>query len=132
MVLQHGIGREQRREHHHVAQQEQPEAEAGDGLDRSRPALGVGDAYRLVGRVGEAVGEAHARPPPACCARARSKAAISSAGISISRSMLQAWPSAAAAMPISPTITSHQMCQIREKPEITAKKAMMTPTGVLR
>ena len=30
VVGQHGIGREQGREHHDVAQQEQPEAEAGD------------------------------------------------------------------------------------------------------
>jgi hypothetical protein len=43
VVGQHGIGREQGREHHDVAQQEQPEAEARHHVDRRGAALGIGD-----------------------------------------------------------------------------------------
>src|SRR5258708_3500121 len=128
MVLEHGIGCEQGREHHHVTQQEQPETKTGDGLDRSRAALGIGDAVRIVGRVGKAVGEAHARSPRSCSdGRARSKAASSSAGMISSRSMLQAWVMPDAAMPTSPMIAIHQICQISAKPAIAVKKAMNTP-----
>src|SRR5215469_17439945 len=33
---------------------------------------------------------------------------------------------------MSPSITSHQMCQIREKPVMTAKNAVTNPVGLLR
>ena len=32
---------------------------------------------------------------------------------------------------MKPTIASHQMCQITAKPQTEAKKATMTPVGVL-
>ncbi len=64
--------------------------------------------------------------------RARSICATSAAEISCSRSVLQAAINTTIAAAKKPRMASHQICQISEKPMITAKKAMMKPAGLLR
>src|SRR6185436_3311073 len=123
-VGQHGVGGEQAGEHHDVAQQEQPEAEAGDDLDRRRSALGEGH-FALVAGSPHVFRQAHVD-------RSRSSAASCSGGISTSRSMIQPWLRAATSRPTNPMIASHQMCQTSAKPPIEVKKAIATPTALLR
>src|SRR5665213_4166542 len=141
---QNGVGGEKRREHHDVAEQENPEPVGNDDPLRRRPALtssagmamptaaaepmGVG----VIGRVGH---RGHvARPASASSAwrsatLARSTRSTSSAGITYSTSSRHANTTKVAKAPIAPAATSHQMCQISAKPMMVAKKAQTKPVG---
>ncbi len=132
VARQHRIGGEQRREHDDVAEDEDPEPIGDDDALRRRPAAAaparefgwnrgrnrVDRCYRHAGRPASAgpVPFAQVRRP-----RFRARGPRSSRTI---RTMI------AAAR--RPRITSHQICQISEKPVITAKKAMTKPIGLLR
>ena len=61
----------------------------------------------------------------------RSMRATSSAGISSSCSSRHANTTKVANAPTKAATTSHQMCQISEKPMIVAKNAQMKPTGTV-
>ena len=127
---QHRIGREQRREHDDVAEQEQPEAVGDDDRVEAGPpppapgTSSVGSALRTVASCSCApLHAAEARVPSA-----RSRAAETS----ISAIVAPAEHQRATKRARKPTIASHQMCQISAKPPIKAKKAMTTPTALLR
>ena len=125
----HRIGREQRREHDDVAEDEDPEPVSDDDARRGRPAAAA-PARELGRNRGRAVG----RYRHAAClrpSRARSICATSAAEISCSRSSLQPNTRTATTAARRPRIAIHQICQISAKPVTTAKKAVMKPVGAV-
>src|SRR5438067_7015196 len=143
LAEQHGVGREERRKHDHVAENEYPEAIAGDD------AFGGGAGMRYAGRFhamqmmrvavwicDRRVGH-HAVPGWLASARrsamlARSICATSAAGMTYSSWSRQANTTNVANAPIKPKATIHQMCQIKAKPITLAKNAQTNPVGELR
>src|SRR2546421_1446923 len=143
LAEQHGVGREERGKHHHVAEDEDPEAVAGDD------ALGRGTGMRYAGRFhatqmmrvavricDRRVGH-HALPGWLASARrsamlARSIRATSAAGMTYSSWSRQANTTNVANAPTKPNATIHQMCQIKAKPITVAKNAQTNPVGELR
>src|SRR5215469_10138856 len=123
---EHGITRKQRREHHDVAQQEDPEPKAGNDplgcgtrlTDIKQFALA--DCIHLNCNV-------HGDTSTGC---ARSNRPTSSAGISTSSFVRNMKASNVTAAPRTPKPAIHQMCQIMAKPVTTAKNAVTTPTGL--
>src|SRR5262249_41839703 len=123
---EHGIARKQRREHHDVAQQEDPEPKAGDD------ALGCGTRltdikqFALADRI-HLNCNAHCDTSTGC---SRSNRPTSSAGISTSSFVRNMKASNVTAAPRSPKPAIHQMCHISAKPVITAKNAVTKPVGL--
>src|SRR5262245_3520910 len=123
---EHGIARKQRREHHDVAQQEDPEPKARYN------ALGCGTRltdikqFALADRI-HLNCDVHAYTSTGC---ARSNRPTSSAGISTSSFVRNMKASNVTAAPRSPKPAIHQMCHIRAKPVITAKNAVTKPVGL--
>src|SRR6267154_4086964 len=126
-VSEHRVGGKDRRKHHDVAQQEDPEAVANDdplgsgtGFTCTRPRLVTNLIINCDSDVHTAISAWFA------C----SKRAICSAGISISSSSRNAKASMVRKMPIAPAPAIHQMCQIIAKPLTTAKNAVMKPVAL--
>src|SRR5215475_7845189 len=123
---EHGIARKQRREHHDVAQQEDPEPKArynalgcGTRLTDIKQ-FALADCIHLDCNV-------HGDTSTGC---ARSNRPTSSAGISTSSFVRNMKASNVTAVPRSPKPAIHQMCHIRAKPVITAKNAVTKPVGL--
>src|ERR1700754_5023697 len=126
-MREHRVTGEDRRKHHDVAQEEDPEAVAnhdplccGPGLTCTRPRLVTDLIINCDSDVHTAISAWFA------C----SKRAICSAGISISSSLRNAKASMVRKIPIAPTPAIHQMCQISAKPLTTAKNAMTKPVAL--
>src|SRR5882757_7626434 len=126
-VREHRVSGKDRRKHHDVAQQEDPEAVAdhdplcsGTGLACTRPCLVPNLIINCNGDVHTAISAWFA------C----SKRAICSAGISISSSLRNAKASMVRKIPIAPAPAIHQICQIIAKPLTTAKNAVTKPTAL--
>src|SRR4051812_39504887 len=126
-MRKHRVSGEDRRKHHDVAQEEDPEAVAdydplcsGAGLACTRPCLVTNLIINCNSDVHTAIS--------AWCAC--SNRAICSAGTSISSSLRNAKASMVRKIPIAPTPAIHQMCQIIAKPLTTAKNAMMKPVAL--
>src|SRR5262249_31266 len=118
---------EQRRKHHDVTQDEDPEAIGNDDpLGRGTDSL-AGDWKRLWAQSIDFSSDVHGASSSAC---ARSNWAIRRAGISMSSSSRKAKPRIVANAPSIPKPASHQMCQISAKPMTTAKNALMKPVGL--
>src|SRR6516225_9938866 len=123
---EHGIACKQRREHHDVTQQEDPEPKAGDDP------LGRGTSLTDIKQFAPADCihlncDVHSDTSTGC---ARSNRPTSSAGISTSSLVRNMKASNVAAAPRSPKAAIHQICQIRAKPVTTAKNAVTKPTGL--
>src|SRR6516162_4378640 len=123
---EHGIARKQRREHHDVTQQEDPEPKASDDP------LGCGTRLTDIKQFALADCihlncDVHSEISTGC---ARSNRPTSSAGISTSSLVRNMKASNAMAAPRTPKLAIHQMCQIRAKPLTTAKNAVTKPTGL--
>src|SRR5713226_935234 len=126
-VREHRVGGKDRRKHHDVAQEEDPEAVAnydplcrGTGLTCTRPRLVTNLIINCNSDVHTAISAWFA------C----SKRAICSAGISISSSLRNAKAIMVRKIPIAPAPAIHQMCQISAKPVTTAKNAVMKPVAL--
>src|SRR5262249_27085533 len=125
------IGRKQRREHDHVAEDENPESIGNDDSLGSRPAAAAAarelgwnsDQWSVECRCNRHAGRLIYRACSIC--------AISVAEISSSRLMLQ--PAIRTTMMAATKLrmANHQMCQISEKPKTVAKKAVIKPAGLL-
>src|SRR5262249_8174371 len=133
IALQDRIGREQRREHDHVAEDEDPEPISDDDALRGWPTatapareLGWNRDWSSLDCCDRHAGSLTSPR------RARSICATSAAVISCSRSMLQPAIRTTVAAARKLRIANHQMCQINEKPMTVAKKAVMKPAGLLR
>src|SRR6476646_2936899 len=143
-LRQHGIGCEQTGEDTDVGQKKQPEAVTHDQTFGRRSAAAM--SPRQIGpAMAEAIGildgdeavcHSHGAAPTSSSCRtarlARSRRATSSAGMIYSGTSRQANTTKVAYAPTSPTIISHQMCQISAKPMKVAKKAQTKPVGLLR
>src|SRR5262245_59866567 len=123
----HGITRKQRREHHDVAQEEDPEPEAGDVSLGCGTCLADAQQFALADCI-HLNCDVHGDTSTGC---AQSNRPTSSAGISTSSLVRNMKASNVAAAPRTPKPAIHQMCQIRAKPVTTAKSAVMKPTGLL-
>src|SRR6516165_11617120 len=122
----HGITRKQRREHHDVAQQEDPEPEAGNDPLGCRTRLTYVQQLAFADRI-HLNCDVHGDTSTVC---ARSNRPTSSAGISTSSFVRNMKASNVTAAPRTPKPAIHQMCQIRAKPVTTAKNAVTKPTGL--
>src|SRR6516162_3949711 len=123
---EHGIACKQRREHHDVTQQEDPEPKASDDP------LGCGTRLTDIKQFALADCihlncDVHSEISTGC---ARSNRPTSSAGISTSSFVRNMKASNVTAAPRTPKLAIHQMCQIRAKPVTTAKNAVTKPTGL--
>src|SRR6516225_5740237 len=123
---EHGVARKQRREHHDVTQEEDPEPKAGDDP------LGCGTHLTDIQQLAMADCihlncDVHSETSTGC---ARSNRPTSSAGISTSSFVRNMNASSVTAAPRIPKPAIHQMCQIRAKPVTTAKNAVTIPTGL--
>src|SRR5882757_7603596 len=126
-VREHRVGGKDRRKHHDVAQEEDPEAVAnhdplcsGTGLACTRLRLVTNLIINCNGDVHTAISAWFSCSKPAIC----------SAGISISSSLRNAKASMVRKIPIAPAPAIHQICQIIAKPLTTAKNAVMKPTAL--
>src|SRR4029077_13877399 len=117
--------------HHYVAEQEDPEAEAGHDPLRCGSGVACFQAVQMMW-VAMPVGYRHRahHALPAALTRlrrssrlARSMRATSAAGMTYSSWSRQANTTKVANAPIPPAITIHQMCQISAKPMMLAKNA---------
>src|SRR6185295_7980823 len=108
---EHGVGRKQRREHHDVAQQEDPEAKACDDSLGCRTRLTDIKQFALPDII-HFNGDIHSETSTACV---RSNWPTCSAEISTSSSTRNMKASSVTVAPKSPTPAIHQMCQIRAK-----------------
>src|SRR3954468_12279639 len=143
LAEQHGVGREERRKHDHVAEDEDPEAISGhDALGRGPGVLHAGRFHATqmmrvaVWICDRRVGH-HAVPGWLASARrsamlARSISSTSAAGMTYSSWSRQANTTNVANAPTKPKATIHQMCQIKAKPITVAKNAQTNPVGELR
>src|SRR6516162_917500 len=123
---EHGIACKQRREHHDVTQQEDPEPKASDDP------LGCGTRLTDIKQFALADCihlncDVHSEASTGC---ARSNRPTSSAGTSTSSFVRNMKASNVTAAPRTPKLAIHQMCQIRAKPVTTAKNAVTKPTGL--
>src|SRR6266403_1125790 len=123
-VREHRVSGKDRRKHHDVAQEEDPEAVAnydplcsGAGLACTRPRLVTNPITNCNSDVHTAISAWFT-----CSNRA-----ICSAGTLISSSLRNAKASMVRKIPIAPAPAIHQMCQISAKPVTTAKNAVMKP-----
>src|SRR6516164_9508227 len=125
------IGREQRREHDHVAEDENPESISDDDSLGSRAAAAAAarelcwnsDQWSVECRCNRHMGDLIDRTCSIC--------AISAAEISSSRLMLQPATRTTMMAATKLRMANHQMCQISEKPKTVAKKAVTKPAGLL-
>src|SRR5262249_36139836 len=125
-AYEHCVRGEESSKHYDVAQDEDPEAVGDHDPFRRRPRLADVQRRFAARRIdGNGV---HAANSVGC---PRSKSAMRLEGISISSVRRNANASTAANPPRTPTVASHQMCQIREKPTTTAKNALTKPIGLL-
>src|SRR6516164_3208053 len=124
------IGREQRREHDHVAEDENPESISDDDSLGRRPAAAAA-ARELCWNSDQWSVECRCNRHVGLIYRACSICAISLAEISSSRSMLQ--PAIRTTMMAATKLrmANHRMCQISAKPKTVAKKAVTKPAGLL-
>src|ERR1700743_298269 len=126
-TAQHRVGGEQRREDDDIAQQEEPKPKRRHHSCRCRTTF---RQRRLGGRLiqGNIDDATHAR---ATCSRCSlSWAVMVATETSSSRSVFHACRKLTAISPKTPTMASHQMCQIIENPKITAKKATKNPRAL--
>src|SRR3954466_4027010 len=139
--MKHCVAGENRRKHDDVGEQEEPEAKADNdplvsGATGAMAGHGIGmvapETMLIVDRMqtGRRCNDgAHAalvnvgRICSRVCRRVRSSLATVAAGITNSSSRRHARAISVAKAPISPAMTSHQMCQMRAKPVIEAKNA---------
>src|SRR6516164_1448284 len=123
---EHGIARKQRREHHDVTQEEDPEPKASDDPLRCGTRLTDIKQFALADCI-HLNCDVHSEISTGC---ARSNRPTSSAGISTSSFVRNMKASNVTAAPRTPKLAIHQMCQIRAKPVTTAKNAVTKPTGL--
>ena len=129
------------REHHHVAEQEDPEAVAGNDPLRRRAVVHGRRARRRLGCMSvdamRSLRPSRRSPhsvmrPRRAATLARSIRATSSAGITYSSWSRQANTTKVGERADVPAATIHQMCQISAKPMMVAKNAQTKPVGELR
>src|ERR1700759_1566838 len=126
-MREHRVSSEDRRKHHDVAQEEQPEAVPNDDPLCSRTRLACTQPPLVTNLIVNCKSDIHIAISAWCTCSNR---AICSAGTSISSSARNAKTSMVKNAPIAPTPTIHQMCQISAKPAMTAKNAVMKPVAL--